>query len=135
MEKTRDFVNRYNHHFLHTNVRCCHVFQFQLRFPLTRAVSTSCFNRRKMLMQRNPQPLKLIPQVPAAEPIGLETLTFTIDATNREAWAYFFSFVSGDIVNVEDAENSEVWDIGFQRTQVKLRMGVSADQEWGVLLC
>ena len=26
------------------------------------------------------------PQVPADEPIGLETLTFTIDATNREGW-------------------------------------------------
>lgn len=63
-------------------------------------------------------------QVPVDEPIGLEPLTFTIDATNREAWAYF-SFASGDTVNVEDAENSEAWDIGFQRTQVKLNGGIS----------
>lgn len=63
-------------------------------------------------------------QVPGAEPIGLEPLTFTIDATNREAWAYF-SFASGDTVNVEDAENSEAWDIGFQRTHVKLNGGIS----------
>ena len=63
-------------------------------------------------------------QVPADEPIGLETLTFTIDATNREGWAYF-SFASGDIVDIEDAENSEAWDIGFQRTQVKLNGGIS----------
>ena len=63
-------------------------------------------------------------QVPADEPIGLEALSFTIDATNREAWAYF-SFASGDIVEVEDAANSEAWDIGFQRTQVKLNGGIS----------
>ena len=58
------------------------------------------------------------------EPVGLETLTFTIDATNREAWAYF-SFATGDVVEVEDAENSEAWDIGFQRTAVKLNGGIS----------
>jgi hypothetical protein len=58
------------------------------------------------------------------EPVGLETLTFTIDATNNEAWAYF-SFATGDVVEVEDAENSEAWDIGFQRTQVKLNGGIS----------
>ena len=63
-------------------------------------------------------------QVPVDAPIGLETLSFTIDATNREAWAYF-SFASGDIVEVEDAVNSEAWDIGFQRTQVKLNGGIS----------
>ena len=55
---------------------------------------------------------------------GLETLTFTIDATNREAWVYF-SFATGDVVEVEDAENSDAWDIGFQRTQVKLNGGIS----------
>ena len=58
------------------------------------------------------------------EPVGLEALTFTIDATNREAWAYF-SFATGDVVEVEDAENSEAWDVGFQRTQVKLNGGIS----------
>ena len=63
-------------------------------------------------------------QVPAEEPIELEALTFTIDATNREAWAYF-SFASGDVVEVEDVENSDAWDIGFQRTQVKLNGGIS----------
>lgn len=63
-------------------------------------------------------------QAVVEEPVGLETFTFTIDATNREAWAYF-SFASGDVVEVEDAENSEAWDIGFQRTQVKLNGGIS----------
>ena len=63
-------------------------------------------------------------QARVEDPVGLETLTFTIDATNREAWAYF-SLASGDVVAVEDAENSEAWDIGFQRTQVKLNGGIS----------
>ena len=63
-------------------------------------------------------------QAPVEDPVELETLTFTMDATNREAWAYF-SFASGDVVEIEDAENSDAWDIGFQRTQVKLNGGVS----------
>ena len=58
------------------------------------------------------------------ELVGLEAFTFTIDATNREAWAYF-SFATGDVVAVEDAENSDAWDIGFQRTNVKLNGGIS----------
>ena len=63
-------------------------------------------------------------QAAVEAPVGLEVFTFTIDATNREAWAYF-SFDSGDVVEIEDAENSEAWDIGFQRTQVKLNGGIS----------
>ena len=58
------------------------------------------------------------------ELVGLEAFTFTIDATNREAWAYF-SFATGDVVAVEDAENSDAWDIGFQRTKVILNGGIS----------
>ena len=63
-------------------------------------------------------------QATVEDPVGLEAFTFTIDATNREAWAYF-SFDSGDVVEIEDAENSEAWDIGFQRTKVKLNGGIS----------
>ena len=58
------------------------------------------------------------------EPAGLETLTFTIDATDREGWAYF-SFATGDVIAVDDAENSEAWDLGFQITKVKLNGGIS----------
>lgn len=58
------------------------------------------------------------------EPAGLEAHTFTIDATSNEEWAYF-SFETGDVVEIEDAINSEEWDIGFQRTQVKLNGGIS----------
>ncbi len=61
---------------------------------------------------------------PIDEPIGLEAHTFTIDATNEEEWTYF-SFKTGDVVEVADAVNSEEWDIGFQRTKVKLNGGIS----------
>lgn len=63
-------------------------------------------------------------EVADEESVGLEAFTFTIDATNREAWTYF-SFATGDVIEVEDAENSDAWDIGFQRTQVKLNGGIS----------
>ena len=58
------------------------------------------------------------------EPIALEAHTFTIDATNKETWAYF-SFETGDVVEVADAMNSDAWDIGFQQTKVKLNGGIS----------
>ena len=64
------------------------------------------------------------PQVANEGNAGLEVSTFTIDATNEETWAYF-SFASGDTVTVEDALNSEAWDIGFQRTKIKLNGGIS----------
>ncbi len=56
--------------------------------------------------------------------VSLEAYTFTIDATNNEEWSYF-SFETGDVVDVVDAINSDAWDIGFQRTQVKLNGGIS----------
>ncbi|MCG9134177.1 HmuY family protein [Candidatus Poribacteria bacterium] len=71
-----------------------------------------------------PPPMTTETEATIEEPVGLETLTFTIDATNREEWVYF-SFATGDVVEVEDAENSEAWDIGFQRTQIKLNGGIS----------
>ena len=123
MEKIRDFVNR------HTTI------SLMLMLGVTTLFSFSCDPVDENNLDRLLQPeettdatpsgtIEADAQVPADEPIGLETLTFTIDATNREAWAYF-SFASGDIVNVEDAENSEAWDLGFQRTQVKLNGGIS----------
>ena len=71
---------------------------------------------------------------PLAEPIEmLEAVTFTIDATNREAWTYF-AFATGDVVDVEDAATSEAWDIGFQRTHVKLNGGISGPGEGSVVM-
>lgn len=69
-----------------------------------------------------------------AEPVEvLEAVTFTIDATSKEEWTYF-SFAAGDVVDVEDAATSEAWDIGFQRTQVKLNGGVSGPGEGSVVM-
>ena len=63
-------------------------------------------------------------QTPAEVAPQLDAVTFTIDATNRETWAYF-SFAKGDVLEVVDPENSMNWDLGFQRTNVKLNGGVS----------
>lgn len=72
-------------------------------------------------------------QAPIDEPVGLAALTFTIDATSNEEWAYF-SFETGDVVNVEDAANSEAWDMGFQRTKVKLNGGISGPGKGSVVM-
>ena len=71
-----------------------------------------------------PDAISVNPQVANEGNAGLEVSTFTIDATNEETWAYF-SFAAGGTVTVEDALNSEAWDIGFQRTKVKLNGGIS----------
>ena len=123
MKEIRDFVNQYASIFL------------TLMLGVVILFSLSCDRADEEDINRLLQPeetpdatssatLETDAQVLAEEPIGLESLTFTIDATNRETWAYF-SFASGDTVKVEDAENSEAWDIGFQRTQVKLNGGIS----------
>lgn len=123
MEKIRDFVNQYT------------TIPLMLMLGIVILFSFSCDpvdeNGIDRLLQPEETP-DATPsgtpdadaQVPADDPMGLDSLTFTIDATNREAWAYF-SFASGDTVNVEDVENSEAWDIGIQRTQVKLNGGIS----------
>lgn len=61
---------------------------------------------------------------PNEENASLEAQTITVDATNSESWTYF-SFSSGEVIEVTDAENSEEWDLGFQKTKVKLNGGVS----------
>ena len=123
MEKTRDFVNPYI------------TISLMLMLGVVIFFSFGCDSVDEGDIDRLLQPEETPDATPsgtpepdahisADAPVGLESLTFTIDATNREAWAYF-SFASGDTVNVEDAENSEAWDIGFQRTQVKLNGGIS----------
>ncbi len=123
MKKIRDFVNRYI------------TISFTLMLGVVILFSFSCDRADENNINQLLHPEETTDatssattgtdaQVPVDKPIGLEPLTFTIDATNREAWAYF-SFASGDTVDVADAENSEAWDIGFQRTQVKLNGGIS----------
>ena len=123
MEKIRDFVNQYAPIFFTPMLGVVILFSF--------SCDRTDENGINQLLQAEETPdatssttTETDVQVPAADPIRLAPSTFTIDATNREAWAYF-SFASGDTVNVEDAENSEAWDLGFQRTKVKLNGGIS----------
>ena len=123
MKSIRNFVNQYASSFLVLTLGVVVVFSF------------SCGTVDEEDVEQPLQPEETIDTIPSVtadtdiqatveEPDGLEVFTFTIDATNREAWVYF-SFATGDAVEVEDAENSEAWDVGFQRTKVKLNGGIS----------
>ena len=70
---------------------------------------------------------------PAEVTPQLDVVNFTIDATNRETWAYF-SFTKGDVVEVADPLNSMDWDLGFQRTTVITNGGVSGPGKSGAVL-
>ena len=72
-------------------------------------------------------------QSPADVAPQLDVVNFTIDATSKEAWAYF-SLAKGDIVEVADPLNSMDWDLGFQRTQVITNGGVSGPGKGGAVL-
>ena len=123
MEKVRDFVNQYTTIPLMLMLGVVILFSFSCG-PVDEDDIDQLLQPEETTDATSSATTETDAQVPADEPIGLETLTFTIDATNEETWAYF-SFASGDTVNIEDAENSEAWDIGFQRTQVKLNGGIS----------
>ena len=121
MENIRGFVNQYGITFLILTLGVVVLFSFgcgpvdeddveQLLQPEETSEATP--------------PVGTDTETTVEEPVGLETLTFTIDATDREGWAYF-SFATGDVVAVDDAENSEAWDLGFQITKVKLNGGIS----------
>ena len=121
MKKIRDFVDQYTVTFL--------IIVFGVVVLLSSCDTVDDENLNQLLqaeetVETTPTPTETTGQVPVDAPVALESMSFTIDATNREAWAYF-SFASGDVVEVEDAANSEAWDIGFQRTQVKLNGGIS----------
>ena len=59
--------------------------------------------------------------------------TVTIDATNREAFA-FFSFDTGKEVPVEDQNISLDWDLGLKRTEVIVNGGSSGNGKGGALI-
>ena len=73
----------------------------------------------------NQPPTEIAPELNAGN--------FTIDATNREMWTYF-SFTTGDVVEVNDPLHSMDWDLGFQRTKVKLNGGVSGPGMGGAIM-
>ena len=63
-------------------------------------------------------------QPPTVVAPQLDVVNFTIDATSKEAWAYF-SLAKGNVVEIADPLNSMDWDLGFQQTRVITNGGVS----------
>ena len=74
-----------------------------------------------------------VTQPPTVVAPQLDAVAFTIDATSKEAWAYF-SFAKGNTVEVADPPNSMDWDLGFQRTKVITNGGVSGPGKGGAML-
>ena len=58
--------------------------------------------------------------------------TLTIDATDRENWAYI-DLTKGETVDIADPATSMAWDLGFKRTAVIVNGGVSGPGETGAL--
>ena len=52
-------------------------------------------------------------------------LTFTVDASKPRGMDLFLARERCGVVEVADPANSMNWDLGFQRTKVKLNGGVS----------
>ena len=50
--------------------------------------------------------------------------TLTVDATDRENWAYV-NLAKGETVDIADPATSMAWDLGFKRTAVIANGGVS----------
>ena len=58
--------------------------------------------------------------------------TLTVDATDRENWAYV-NLTEGETVDIADAATSMAWDLGFKRTGVIANGGVSGPGKTGAL--
>lgn len=56
----------------------------------------------------------------------------TVDATDRENWAYI-NLTEGETVDIADAAASMAWDLGFKRTEVIVNGGVSGPGNTGAL--
>ena len=56
----------------------------------------------------------------------------TVDATDRENWAYV-NLTEGETVDIADAATSLAWDLGFKRTGVIVNGGVSGPGKTGAL--
>ena len=58
--------------------------------------------------------------------------TLTVDATDRENWAYI-NLTEGETVDIADAATSMAWNLGFKRTGVIVNGGVSGPGKTGAL--
>ena len=59
--------------------------------------------------------------------------TLTVDATDRENWAYI-NLTTGETVDIADPATSMVWDLGFKRTEIITNGGVSGPAKTGVTM-
>ncbi len=55
---------------------------------------------------------------------AIESQTFEVKSTSSTQWKYF-SFASNDTITVTDPENSNEWDLAFQRYRIKTNSGLS----------
>ena len=58
--------------------------------------------------------------------------TLTVDATDRENWAYI-NLTEGETVDIADPATSMAWNLGFKRTAVIANGGVSGPGKIGAL--
>lgn len=58
--------------------------------------------------------------------------TLTIDATDRENWAYI-DLTKGETVDIADPASSMAWHLGFKRTKVIVNGGASGPGKTGAL--
>ena len=82
-------------------------------------------------VQDEAQPL--ITTQPVAQDALLTLITVTVDATKQDMWAYF-SLKEGKVVEVANPADSKGWDLGFQRTKIKINGGVSGPGGSGVTM-
>ena len=60
----------------------------------------------------------------------LHQIILTVDATDRENWAYI-NLTEGETVDIADAASSLAWDLGFKQTEVIANGGVSGPGKTG----
>ena len=58
--------------------------------------------------------------------------TLTVDATDRENWAYI-NLTKGEMVDITDPATSMAWDLGFKRTEVIANGGANGPGKTGAL--
>ena len=59
--------------------------------------------------------------------------TLTVDATDRENWAYI-NLTKGEMIDIADPATSMAWDLGFKRTEVIVNGGISGPGKAGALV-
>ncbi len=54
----------------------------------------------------------------------IQSQEFVVNSTSSTTWKYF-SFAQNDTINVTDPENSQEWDLAFQRYRIRTNGGIS----------